>query len=94
MFYREYQCEVVGDEDQFFNEDNIHYWDGTFEKGEGRTGYINFTQIGKDKFNEPVKKHVHVFMGIDPASSVKKTADYSVIMPIAVDSDDNRYKLL
>lgn len=93
VFYREYQCEVVGDEDQFFVEDNIHYWDGEFEKGDGRTGYINFTRIGEDVFDTPVKKHVHVFMGIDPASSIKKTADYSVIMPIAVDSEDNRYVL-
>lgn len=93
VFYREYQCEVVGDEDQFFTEENIQYWDGKFEKADGRTGYLHFNRIGEDVFDEPISKFVHVFMGIDPASSIKKTADYSVIMPIAVDSEDNRYIL-
>ena len=36
---------------------------------------------------------VNVFMGVDPASSVRKTADYSVIMPVAVDENNNRYIL-
>jgi predicted phage terminase large subunit-like protein len=36
---------------------------------------------------------VNVFMGVDPASSVRKTADYSVIMPVAVDEQNNRYIL-
>jgi len=93
VFYREYQCEVVGDEDQFFNEENIQYWDGTFEKGEGRSGFIHINQLGDEVFEEPITKNVHVFMGIDPASSIRKTADYSVIMPVAIDSEDNRYIL-
>ena len=93
VFYREYQCEVVGDEDQFFNEENLQYWEGYYEKGLDRSGYINITQLGDDIFEVPIRKHVHVFMGIDPASSIKKTADYSVILPIAIDSDDNRYVL-
>ena len=36
---------------------------------------------------------VNVFMGVDPASSIRKTADYSVIMPVAVDNQNNRYIL-
>jgi phage terminase large subunit-like protein len=32
-------------------------------------------------------------MGVDPASSIRKTADYSVIMPVAVDNNNNRYIL-
>jgi predicted phage terminase large subunit-like protein len=32
-------------------------------------------------------------MGVDPASSIRKTADYSVIMPVAVDNQNNRYIL-
>ena len=39
------------------------------------------------------KLPVNVFMGVDPASSIRKTADYSVIMPIAVDNKNNRYVL-
>ena len=32
-------------------------------------------------------------MGVDPASSIRKTADYSVVMPVAVDNKNNRYIL-
>lgn len=93
VFYREYQCEVVGDEDQFFTEESVQYWDGEYKKGEGRSGHLYITRLGDEIFEQPIKKLVNVFMGIDPASSIKKTADYSVIMPIAVDSEDNRYIL-
>ena len=34
-----------------------------------------------------------MFTGVDPASSTKKTADYSVIFNIAVDKDNNRFCL-
>jgi phage terminase large subunit-like protein len=34
---------------------------------------------------------VYVYLGIDPASSLSKTADYFVIMAVGVDEDWNRY---
>ena len=48
----------------------------------------HFLTDGKDK-----QIPVNIFMGVDPASSIRKTADYSVIMPIAVDKENNRYVL-
>ena len=36
---------------------------------------------------------VNVFMGVDPASSVRKHADYSTIVAVAVDSKNNKYIL-
>ena len=36
---------------------------------------------------------VTVFMGIDPASSIRPTADRTAIVCVAVDEDDNRYVL-
>ncbi len=93
VFYREYQCQVVGDEDQLFKEKDLRYWDGTFEKGDERTGTLTITHINYEKLEKPMKKFVYVFTGIDPASSTKQTADYSTIVSIAIDSEDNRYIL-
>ena len=93
VFYREYQCEVVGDEDQLFKEKDLRYWDGTYEKGDERTGILNITHLNYEKLKEPIQRFVYVFTGIDPASSTKQTADFSTIVSIAIDSDDNRYIL-
>ena len=43
--------------------------------------------IGSEKITIPV----NVYMGIDPASSLSKTADYFVIAVVALDADDNAY---
>ena len=84
VFYREYMCQIIGDEDQLFQLDYIQYHDYTLEIDNFGRHYL----VTKDK-----KMPVNVFMGVDPASSVRKTADYSVIMPIAVDENNNRYIL-
>ncbi|MDP6907958.1 MAG: hypothetical protein QF371_00560, partial [Flavobacteriales bacterium] len=47
----------------------------------------------KQRYDPPLEKFVYVFMGIDPASSTKQTADYSTIVPVAIDSEDNRFIL-
>jgi len=85
VFYREYLCQIIGDEDQLFNEKNFKYHDYDYTvDDEGQ----HFLTDGKDK-----RIPVNIFMGVDPASSIKKTADYSVVMPVAVDKDNNRYIL-
>jgi predicted phage terminase large subunit-like protein len=84
VFYREYMCQIVGDEDQLFQEKYIQYHNYKLKiDNDGRHFLYD------DKKEIPV----NVFMGVDPASSVRKTADYSVIMPIAVDENNNRYIL-
>jgi predicted phage terminase large subunit-like protein len=82
-FYREYQCQVIGDEDQLFKESYLQYHDYKFVFRGGET----FLENGEDI------KPVRIFLGIDPASSVSQTADFSVIMPLAVDADRNFYVL-
>ena len=93
VFYREYQCEVVGDEDQLFKEDYIQWWDGRLEKGDEEHHILSITEKNGVKYKDPIKLPVFVFMGVDPASSTKQTADYSTIVSIAVDADNNRYVL-
>ena len=93
-FYSEYMCQIVGDEDQLFKEEYFKYYDGYIT----RDGYENFIHIthkgfGVDEQNKPVLreldeeivKPVNIFLGIDPASSTKRTADYSVTMVVAYD---------
>lgn len=82
-FYSEYQCEIVGEEDQLFKPEYVRYWDGTLDGS-----YLSITHL--DGVELPTKKivPVNVFLGIDPASSTKQTADYSVTMPVAYDGDN------
>lgn len=90
VFYREYLCEVVGDEDQLFKEDYIKNYQGEIVIGE--TG--SFLRVAKlnDKETDE-ERPVNIFIGIDPASSTRQTADFSTIVPVAVDKDGNRFVL-
>jgi len=78
-FYREYQCEVIGDSDQLFRETDLQYYEGDLSDG-----YIIHSSTER-------KTPVNVFMGVDPASSVRATADYTCIMVIGMDADKNVY---
>lgn len=90
VFYREYACEIVGDEDQLFRREDFRFYKGShFRKG-GRN-YLKITMLDGKECNEVVP--VNVFTGVDPASSVKRGADYSVIFNLAVDDEDRRYAL-
>jgi len=84
VFYREYMCQIVGDEDQLFQQNYLQYHDYKLRITSEGYHYL---------YNDSKEFPVNVFMGVDPASSVRKTADYSVIMPVAVDENNNRYIL-
>ena len=84
VFYREYLCQIIGDEDQLFKESYFKYHDYEHVIADDGKHYL---KDGEKKIP------VNIFMGVDPASSIKKTADYSVVMPIAIDSENNRYIL-
>ena len=87
VFYREYMCEIVGDEDQLFKADDFRYYKGEVWLNDAKEAFINMT--------EPEEKQIpiNIFTGVDPASSTKQTADYSVIFNIGVDKEGNRYVL-
>lgn len=87
VFYREYMCEIVGDEDQLFRADDFRYYEGEVSLDSNEDAYINMTY--------PEKKQIpiNIFTGVDPASSTKQTADYSVIFNLGVDKEGNRYVL-
>jgi len=91
-YFSEYQCEIVGDEDQLFKEEYLRYWDGYLSVKGGDT-YLHISSLHKVELAEEIVKPVNVFMGIDPASSTKQTADFSVTMSVAYDSEKNIYVL-
>jgi predicted phage terminase large subunit-like protein len=90
VFYREYLCEIVGDEDQLFKEEYLQYYEGKLVHREDKA-FIHLTVLNGVEVDE--YKAVNVFMGVDPASSTAQTADYSTIVSIAIDRDGNRYIL-
>ncbi len=90
-FYSERMCEIIGDEEQLIQPDYIQYYTGEFFKDSAGYGYLKLKTVNGIDENRTIP--VNVFMGVDPASSTKKSADYSTIVPIAVDAQLNRYVL-
>ena len=91
VFYREYMCEIVGDEDQLFKSDDIQYYDGKFRLDNENNAFLDITEIDGKEVKETVP--INIFTGVDPASSVKQTADYSVIFNLAVDDKNRKFAL-
>ena len=89
-FYSEYMCEIVGEEDQLFKPEYIQRYNGHI-KHNGSEAYLHITKLNGIEVNDV--RPVNIFLGIDPASSTKQTADYSVTMPIAYDKDGNIFIL-
>ena len=83
-FYQEYMMEVQSADDSIFTRDHIKYFQGTYEHDEDAD--ISFINIDGER------KPINVFAGVDPATdSARRDADFSVIMVIGVDSDNNIY---
>ena len=85
-FYQEYMMQVQSEEDSIWTQKHIKYWEGYYEYDkEQEMGYIV-----KDGEQTPV----NTFIGCDPATDIDtKESDFSVIMVIAVDANNNRYVL-
>jgi phage terminase large subunit-like protein len=90
-FYREYQCQITGDEDQLFKESYIKYYEATFELDSDHNAFLHLTNLDGVECDEV--RPINVFMGIDPASSTRQTADYSTIVPVGIDANHNRFVL-
>ena len=85
-FYQEYMMEVQSAEDSIFNMKHIKFWKGHFNHDE--EGSINYIISDDDA------KPVNVFVGVDPATdSMRREADFSVIIAVAVDMDNTVYVL-
>ncbi len=85
-FYQEYMMQVQSEEDSIFSRNHLKYHDGTYKIDED-TGIPYIYIDGKEK-------PINVFAGVDPATdSQRSTSDYSVIMVVGVDEENNLYVL-
>ena len=50
VFYREYMCEIVGDEDQLFKADDFRYYKGKVELDSNKNAYLMMEEPEKEKF--------------------------------------------
>jgi len=91
IFYREYMCQIIGDEDQLFKEEMFCYYDGYIQLNNDNDATLYLKKLDGEEIEEA--RPVNIFTGVDPASSTKQTADYSVIFNIAVDQNMNRFVL-
>jgi hypothetical protein len=86
-FYQEYMMEVQNEEDSIFNRNHIKYWDGSFYKDE-ETGIKYIKTVEGDE------KPINIFAGVDPATdSARRDSDFSVLLVVGVDADNNCYVL-
>jgi len=88
-FYSEMQCEIVGDSDQLFRREDLHYWEGEVLRDRAGEHYLKVVSIDGREAEKNVP--VNLFMGVDPASSTSARADYTAIVVIAMDRDKNVY---
>ncbi len=98
IFYREYRCQIVGDEEQIFKPEYFQYYRGGLVYDESGNRHLQITHANDEngRFIElatPVKKNVVTFMGVDPASSTLAGSAFSAIMTVAIDDKMNMFIL-
>ena len=91
VFYREYLCQIVGDEENLFRGEDINYYEGYTEMDAAGLSTLVLTSLNGEAVDE--RRPVNVFTGVDPASSTKRGADFSVIFNLAIDYQGNRFAL-
>jgi len=85
-FFQEYMMEVQSLEDSLWTREHIKYWEGYYEHNVQENQ--NYLVIDGERFP------VNTFVGCDPATDIDtKDSDFSVIMAIAIDSENNLYAL-
>lgn len=95
MWYSEKQCVITGDADQLFEETDIQWWDGYLETI-GEESYLHITHLNRRQnenknwamilLDEEKVIPVNTYIGVDPASSERRKADFSTTVPGAYDN--------
>ena len=85
-FYQEYMMEVQSAEDALWTREHVKFWKGYYDYDADENQ--NFLVVEGERFP------VNCFVGCDPATDIDtKEADFSVMMCIAIDNDNNLYVL-
>ena len=81
-YWQEYFMEVQSEEDAIWIRDDIKYW----------TGYYHYEDNQGHLIIDGEQVPVNTFIGCDPATDIDtKESDFSVIMVVAIDPDNNAY---
>lgn len=93
-YYREWECKVVGNEEQVFKPEFFeHTWDGEIKRDLTGQSYIRLTHIAGVQLDEPRDITVSISTAVDPAFSVSQYSDRTAIANLATDTEDNMYEL-
>ena len=89
-WYSEVQCLITGDDDALFVEDDLRWWDGYYSDGNLHITHQNRRKTQNNNWEMIQLEQeriipVNNYMGVDPASSLKQSADLSTTVPIAFD---------
>ena len=98
FFFQEYQNIPTDDSFRIFKKADLQYWEGGVVWDDKlQTFFLSIDKIkGRfthDDIDVDEAFPVNIFIGVDPASSEKTRADYTVVMVIAVDQRNNKYVL-
>jgi len=83
-YFQEYMMEVMSEDDAVWTRNHIKYYDGYHDHDDG----VNYLVMDGEKIP------INIFIGCDPATDIDtKHSDFSVIMVVAVDANNELYVL-
>ena len=89
-FFQEYMNEAQSPENAPFKPEFIHLHHYDLKRDDDGEWYLSSSVIGRTD-EEIVKIPVDLYQGVDPASSLSETADYFVVVTLAIDAKENVY---
>ena len=94
VYYRMYECKVVGDEEQIFRPAFFTYtWVGSLLFDVMGNPYLRILGLHGRKLDNPELVPVAITTGIDPAYSTSARADRTAIVNIATGPNDRIFEL-
>lgn len=91
VYYREYECKVVGNEEQIFKPGFFSStWRGHLDRDLVGQRYLVVTHLEGTEFEEPLRLPCYVSTGVDPAFSTARTSDRTAISNLATTYSEER----
>lgn len=98
-WYSEYMCLLIGDDTAPFTQEMIRYWLGSiqplagFLSAQDQLQLLKIEAAGSRTYNPPDERPVVVTMGVDPAASTKRGADFTAVVVAAMDAEGRIFVL-
>jgi len=93
LYWQEFRNTPSDPSEQGFKEQNMCFWSGSIDLDDSGRAWISITWLKEDgesrRFDPPLRKPVNTYLGVDLNS--KDHGDYGVILPMALDADENYY---